>query len=269
MVHLSISFAVALFAMALIFLFWYPGVLAEMQGVNQLVLILIGVDVVLGPLITLIVFNPAKKHLWFDLMVIAAVQTAALLYGMHAIFGGRPAYVVYNVDRYSVIPVQDVDRASLARAVARGQTGISWFGPHTVAAQIPKDPKAASELMFSAVAGGADLAQLPEWYVPLEADHEQMRQRLRPMDELRKVNELDEASWKSLLREFGKSESELGYFPVDANARDGAMIVDRASLAPLGIRLLQPKWGGGVKPAKEEQPTRPRMPLSGPRPGIG
>lgn len=259
--HLGVSVAIALLAIALIFLVWYPGALASMQGVSRLVLILIGVDVVLGPLITLIVFNPAKKHLWFDLMVIASLQTAALLYGLQAISAGRPAYVVYNVDRYSVVPEKDVDLGSLERARVRGDAGISWFGPRTVAARLPRDLEARNKLMFSAVSGGPDLAQLPEWYVPVEEEKEQMRGRLRPMEELRKLNELDEAAWSDLLAQFGKPADQLGYFPMDANARDGAMIVDRATLDPLGIRLLQPKWGGEPRAVESgtgaEQPKVP------------
>ena len=47
----------------------------------MLILLMIGVDVVIGPLLTLIVFDPKKKHLKFDLVVIAALQLAALAYG--------------------------------------------------------------------------------------------------------------------------------------------------------------------------------------------
>lgn len=255
--------------MGVVFHLWYPGALSDLQGVDRLLLIMIGVDVVLGPLITLIVFEPGKKGLGFDLMVIASLQTTALLYGMGTIFNGRPAYVVYNVDRYSVIAVQDVDRDSLEKARARGEPGISWFGPRTTAAQLPKDPEARDALLFSSVSGGADLAQLPEWYVPLAAEHESMRERIRPLDELQRINELDATAWNALLKDFGKPEAELGYFPVDANERDGAMIVDRSTLAPLGLRLLTPAWGAPIKPATEEPPEPPRAPQSGSRQQLG
>ncbi len=242
-IHLSLSIVVAILAMAVIFFVWYPGALARAQGVDRLILIMIGVDVVLGPLMTLIVFNPAKKHLWFDLTVIAGMQTVALLYGMAAIFSGRPAYVVFNVDRFDVVAVQDVDQVSLDKAVAEGKPGISWFGPRWAAAQIPSDPDRQFDITANAMAGGPDLPQLPDLFVPLETDREQMLQRLRPLDELRRINELEEGVWVAYLKDWGSwPESELGYLPMNANAREGAVILDRRTAEIVEVVLLTPSF---------------------------
>lgn len=254
-VHLAISGLVAGTAMAVIFLVWYPGALAGAQGVDRLILIMIGVDVVLGPIMTLIVYVPGKKGLWFDLMVIAAVQTAALLYGMGTIFGGRPAYVVFNVDRFDVVAVQEVDEASLEKAMAAGQPGISWFGPHWTAARMPSDPDKQFDITMNAMAGGADLPQLPELFVPLKRDREQMLRRLRPLDELRKINELDDAAWAKRLADWGgRPEAELGYLPMNANAREGAVILDADTAEIIDVVLLTPSFS----PLKKE--TVPGVP---------
>lgn len=272
-VHLSLSLLVALLAMAAVFFVWYPEALAGAQGVDRLILIMIGVDVVLGPLMTLIVFNPAKNHLWFDLMVIAGMQTAALLYGMAAIFGGRPAYVVFNVDRFDVVAVQDVDRDSLQAAMDEGKPGISWFGPRWVAAPIPDDPQRAQEILFSSVGGGADLPQLPDLFVPLKADREQMLRRLRPLDELRKINELDAGTWADYLQEWGgRPESEMGYLPMNANAREGAVIMDARTAEIIDVVLLTPSFAPLKKDPESSAPETP-SPTPNPRPmaspGVG
>ena len=115
LIHLSCSAAVAMACMVLVFRFWYPSPLAEAQGVSHLVLMMIAVDVMIGPMITSIVYDPRKKWLRLDLATVAMLQTIALLYGMKAIYGGRPAYLVFNVDRFNVIAVQDINRDSLAR----------------------------------------------------------------------------------------------------------------------------------------------------------
>jgi hypothetical protein len=57
---------------------WYPQHYFAAMGGTTLILLLIGVDVVIGPLITLIVFDPKKKSLRFDLAVIAVLQLGAL-----------------------------------------------------------------------------------------------------------------------------------------------------------------------------------------------
>ena len=70
-----------------------PEPLFTATGGNDLVMILVAVDVVLGPLITLIVFNPAKP-LQADRAststVIAVLQLAALAYGIGVIAMARP-----------------------------------------------------------------------------------------------------------------------------------------------------------------------------------
>lgn len=253
--HLTISASVALLAMALIYELWYPGALAAAQGVSNVVLILIGVDVVMGPLITLIIYVPAKKSLRFDLMVIAMLQTVALLYGLQAIHGGRPAFLVFNVNRFDVVAVKDVDRESLGRA--KEEFGISLWGVKTVAARLPDDPKKRADILVSALGGGADLQHLPEFFLPLEELRDSMLAQLRPMDELRKLNALEPEAWQSLLEEFGRAESELGYLPMVGNAKDGAVILDAKSGEVLGIRLLTPSFESPPKPDEGSEGLSP------------
>lgn len=252
-IHLAISALVALAAMGLIFLVWYPGVLARAQGVNFLVLILIGVDVALGPMLTTIIFNPAKpwRLLRFDLSVIGLVQLAALVYGVHAIAAGRPVFVVFNIDVFDAVAAGELDPRSLARAQERGNADISWFGPRIVAARLPTDPEASQKLLFSSISGGPDLQHSPEWYLPYAEDKETVLAKMRPLAELRKLNDLSAEDWEKLIAELGGDESGLGYLPMRAKAKDGAVIVDAKTAEILGIRLLQPKWETGSKPAPE------------------
>ena len=72
--HLGISAAIAATVVALMLALWYPKPYFEAMGGDTLIMILIGVDVVIGPLITLVIFDPKKKKLKFDLAVIAALM---------------------------------------------------------------------------------------------------------------------------------------------------------------------------------------------------
>lgn len=239
--HLLISVAAALIACAVIFFIWYPYPYDLAQGVSRLVLIMIAVDVVIGPLITTIVFNRAKKELKFDLAIVATVQLAALIYGLHAIYGGRPAYLVYVVDRFELVPIQDVDRASMAKADPAFRPGIGV--PPRFAARLPEDVEMRNKLMFEAGFGGPDLAQRPEFFVPLADEMANLLKRVRPLDELQRINELDETTWQTLLADFKRDEAELSYLPMSAKVRDGAVILDRATGEILGIRMLTPAYG--------------------------
>jgi len=258
LIHLCISCVVALGAAALVFLVWYPAPLSTVQGVSRLVLILISVDVIIGPLITTIVFDRSKKSLPFDLGVVATLQLVALLYGLHAIFIARPALLVYNIDRFDVVPALDVDQNSLAAALQKGGTPLSWWGPEIVAARLPKETSARNKILFSAVRGGADLPQLPEWHVPYASESAAVRARLRPLAELRKVNKMSAQGWKEFTHTLPLPESELGYLPLSAKVRDGSVIIRRNDGEIVRIVLLEPYW-------PQAAPPKPSPPVSTPK----
>lgn len=243
LIHLLISAAIALSAMALIFRIWYPDALAEMQGVSRLVLVLVAVDVTIGPLITLIIFNRAKRSLRFDLATVACLQLAALVYGMHAIFVARPAIIAFNVDRFDVVPALDVAPQSLERALAAGKPGLPCCGPRVVFAQLPSSADERKTLMFSAAFGGPDLPQMAEWYEPYETGKDDVTQHVRPLAELQEINGLDNEAWASFVEALGRPETELGYLPLRAKVKDGAVIVDTRTAEIIRITVLEPKWG--------------------------
>lgn len=90
-IHFLASLVIFAILTALIFFYWFPGILRVADPSWQQILIVIaGVDLVLGPALTLIVFNPAKKSLKMDLSIIAALQIAALAYGSYTVHNTRP-----------------------------------------------------------------------------------------------------------------------------------------------------------------------------------
>ena len=52
LIHLSASALLAVMALAVVFGLWYPAPLHAAVGVSAIVLLLVGVDVVIGPLLT-------------------------------------------------------------------------------------------------------------------------------------------------------------------------------------------------------------------------
>ncbi len=102
-IHLVLSvLIIGVFLLAVTQL-WYPGVLFEIEDVWEGLQILIPVDAILGPLLTLVLFVPGKKGLMFDLTVIALLQLGALFYGGYIIYQQRPVGYVFVVDRFEVI----------------------------------------------------------------------------------------------------------------------------------------------------------------------
>ena len=97
-IHLAISLGIAALAALLVFALWYPYPYREISGGRALFLILVSVDVIIGPLITLAVFNRAKpaKELRRDLASGGLIQLAALAYGLWTMFLARPVRRVFG-----------------------------------------------------------------------------------------------------------------------------------------------------------------------------
>ena len=119
--HLALSAVVVGAVCALIFFVWYPHPYFQAVGAWNVLRILVGVDLVLGPVLTLILFKPGKRGLKFDLAFIACVQLAALAYGVNVIYGERPYFNVFAVDRFTVYAYQDVDSEQWNAGVAAGR----------------------------------------------------------------------------------------------------------------------------------------------------
>ena len=114
--HLLISVAIAAVALFVLLRVWYPPPLFTAEGGNELLFMLVAVDVVIGPLITLIVFKSGKPGLRFDLSVIALLQACALACGSYTMFVARPVFIAFIVDRFEIVRANDIDPADFAQA---------------------------------------------------------------------------------------------------------------------------------------------------------
>jgi hypothetical protein len=97
-IHVAISSAIFVVALYLILVQWYPGFHFGVDGGWLGVKIMAGVDLVLGPTLTLIIFNPlkARRLIVFDLWCIGLAQLAALAWGFYAIHSQRPVLVSFH-----------------------------------------------------------------------------------------------------------------------------------------------------------------------------
>jgi hypothetical protein len=96
LIHLSLS-VILIGILALIVVYrWYPFPLYKITGVIEPAKLLVLVDVIIGPLLTFVVYKKYKKYLKLDLSIIAVLQIAALSYGVHTIYQGRANLIVFN-----------------------------------------------------------------------------------------------------------------------------------------------------------------------------
>lgn len=238
--HLALSAAVAAVSAALVFLVWYPPPLAAATGVTGIFLMLLAIDVIVGPVITLIVYNPAKKELKRDLLVVLVLQVAALLYGLNAVFTARPVYSVFNVDRFDLVFANDMTAAKLQKVTTAQFKSLPWFGPQVIAARRPATSKERNEILFGAAAGGDDLPQLPQYYVAYDEARTEAAKRAQPIDALRELNRDQAARVDALARRHAGRANGVGFLPLRAKVKDMAVIVSRDTGEVLEIVDLRP-----------------------------
>ena len=89
-----------------------------MIGGTELFLLVVGCDLALGPLISLVIYNSRKsrRELITDYSIVGVVQIAALVYGVVILAGTRPVYVAFSKDRLEVVTARDIRDAELAAA---------------------------------------------------------------------------------------------------------------------------------------------------------
>lgn len=161
-IHLALSAAVTTGATALLILAWFPPPHFAAGGGLRLMRTILLVDVVLGPLLTLIVYRTGKKGLRFDLAVIGTLQAAALLYGLVVAHGARPVYIVVSRDRATLVRAGEVHLQPAPTAYRRPP----FYGIDVVTlrglSRIERSP-----LVEEIMEGKPDIDYRPAFYLPL------------------------------------------------------------------------------------------------------
>ena len=234
LVHIITSVIIAFLLTLLVFFIWYPSPLAIAVGVTHIFLMLLVIDVILGPLLGLLVYKEGKKTLKFDLSVIILIQISALCYGVFSIEQGRPAWLVYNVDRFELVRKNELINTNIQQAQPQFQQP-SWFKPQYVATEFAKDIQQRNDEMFAEVLGGISIAQRPERYVELTQAKTQIQQRALPLVELQQYNPKTDV--EKTLAEYPKADAWL---PLKANAVDMVVLVNKESASIIKIVDLRP-----------------------------
>jgi hypothetical protein len=233
--HLSVCIAVATLLLVLFWSVWYRAPLMDAAGGTQIFLMLLAVDVVLGPLLTLVVYKQEKKTLKFDLVTIGLLQIAALLYGVYTLLVARPVYVAALGHRFDLVHANEIDEKELLAA----QKKLPRFGPQWTGTKTANDPKEKERVMFSALFG-ADYGHYPQHHQPLENMRDEILKNAQPISDLKKENPGDEEAIDRWLEKRGVKAEEVIYQGLKARAKDMAVIMDAKTAKVIGIAPFKP-----------------------------
>jgi hypothetical protein len=238
--HLLACIAVVALLSVVVFGAWYPSPMPQLLGVGAILWIVVGVDVVVGPLFTLIVFDRRKPRLKWDLTMIFALQLVALAYGVFTVYQGRPGFVVFAKDRFEVVSPSDLKPEDWSAAASNQQARLDPLRPRWVAARQPESASEQSTIMMEALSSGRDIQHLPRLYVDYAAERAVALERALPISRLRTLNPDRGAQIDALVAASGRSDEALRYLPLRGPAGDGAVLIDAKDAAVVSVAALVP-----------------------------
>jgi hypothetical protein len=216
---------------------WYlwPG--WYLTGVAAVVAVMAGVDVVLGPLLTLVVASPDKPRrvLARDIGLIGAVQLIALIYGTAQLWHGRPLYYAFSENCMTIVQAYDIDQDALAEARRQKSPLLPHFYslPRWIWAPLPGDAEQADKIVQSAISGGFDVTARPQYYRPWRDGLGELREQLKPVDDIKFFSLKEKNLLKERMKAAGFSPEKATGIAFTGRSRPLLAVVD-----PSNSRIL-------------------------------
>ncbi len=234
-VHLLICVVAGALLFAFFWFQLYPAPLFNAVGGLEIFVMLLAIDVVLGPLMTLIVWKKDWKQLRKDLAVIALVQIAALGYGVYTLWIARPVYVAALGPRFDVVHATDIDAAEIKTS----GKALPLFGPEWVGIKQATDPKERERVMFASL-GGVDYGHFPQHHQPIENMRDELLKNAQPLAELKKLNPGDDGAIDRWIGRHGAKPEGVVFLGLKARTTDMAVMLDAKTAKVIGIAPFKP-----------------------------
>ena len=238
-IHFVTTLFVAALAAALIFFVWYPAPFDAMLGGLKLFSLITIIDLALGPLCSLVVYDSRKSRraLVFDYTVIAILQVSALAYGVYSVSQNRPVFVAFVKDRLEVIAAGEIDDKGWQEAAGSKFRAPSWTGPQLVATYVrPEDSNDALEGGLT----GRDVGLRPKFFVDYSTQAKTIRGQIRELPGLERRHKEAGPLIAAALLELGRPAGDLGWVPVKHTRGFWTALMDRNTGYPVKYLPIDP-----------------------------
>lgn len=177
-IHLAISLALLGLLLYVLLAHWFPGHLFDTDGGWQALQIIIAVDMVLGPALTLVAAAPAKptRALRTDFTIIAMIQAAALVFGTWTAWNNRPYAMLWLDGGFNSMPYSAFAENAAARERISQLPG-QW--PKKVIVRLPPDLDLRTQLFKQSIKHGTSVLFSVEYYAPFDINDPDIRNEAR------------------------------------------------------------------------------------------
>lgn len=239
-IHLLIGLVIAVVVYFVWFRLLYPYPYAQVMSGEKLFLMVLAVDVVCGPLLTFVLFNPNKKkrELALDMGLVVLIQSLALAYGVYTMCMARPVALVFEVDRFVA-----VSRAELYFDEPQNEKAFIeslQFG--TILHQGIRQAESGDEKLKSIEYSiqGVEPSVMPERWVSYDDNKAAVQKRMKPLSLFRSgKSEKQSQKLSVFLKNYPDLQVEKSYYlPLISNKEDGWSVVIDEDADILGFVAL-------------------------------
>lgn len=233
-IHLGISFLVVGTIACLIYFLWFPYDLIRIAGMDRLILTMLMVDIVAGPLLTLIVFKAHDMRLTRrDLTVIGFCQAAFMGYALHTAWISRPVFLVWSVDQMHLIYANDIEPADLAKGARDETRTLSWTGPRLFAVNLPKEHEARAKVFVDLIKRQTSLERLPQYYGAYASQKDQILRTAAPAAERSLPVWMPKDGLRDALAKSGRPANALRLVSINSSRAASMMLIDAKTALPV------------------------------------
>jgi hypothetical protein len=216
-----------------LYLGWYRWPGWVLTDVTQVVMVMIGVDVVIGPTLTLIIARASKprRELTRDIGVIVLVQLCALGYGTVSLWNGRPMYYAFSENILQLVQAYDIDNAEAALGRQQNpELAPHWYSlPRWVWVPLPQDLATRTKIVQSAITGGDDVTSMPRYFKPWREGLTDLRAKLKNVDDVPYFAPKEKKTLKERMRAAGLATDALNAMPLTGRGHPLLAVIDPAT----------------------------------------
>ncbi len=222
-IHLAISSIIFLVLAYFIVFEWYPLPYFTADGGWQGIRMVALIDLVLGPFMTLIIFNPQKstREIHFDLGTIACIQVGVLIWGIYTVYNERPVAIVHWDGEFYSMPAKAYSERNIA------VDELEQFGvekPVLIHAYRPVEIEAIHEvLILSTEEQLAPFEQL-QLYRTFKDNHHEIFQKQLDINEIIHHNDRMRLELETFLLQSSGNKDDFIYMPLNARYHNVVLI---------------------------------------------
>jgi len=236
--HLLSSATVLTLILGSLYFGWYRWPGWHLTDVKTVVLVMVCVDVVLGPTLTFIIANQKKsrRELTRDIGIIVVVQLCALIYGSVSLWNGRPLYYAFSESVLQLVQAYDID-AKDAEIGRRQNPGLAphWYSlPRWIWAPLPQNPEESRKIVVSAITGGDDVISMPKYFKPWEDGLLSLRGKLKKVDDVAYFAKSEKKMLKERMKAAGLPDDQANTMPLTGRGHPLLAVFDPATLKIMG-----------------------------------